>query len=189
MLEVDISKILPVTEARDSLNKIIDDVSAGDELYVLTVNGKPSAVVVGVHHLEKLTGKPTEELINAATPPTGLNNITPPAETPAVAPVTPITPPAFEPTIVETAPVVPSTPPLAPLNDYTPPPVSPVTPTVPSTAPAPDMTSTPPTTPAEASQLSAPTTSGEFVTPNSTDIGATPNAGTSLADDLFSNDK
>jgi len=62
MLEVDIDKILPVTEARDSFNKIIDDVEGTDHLYVLTKNGKPSAVVVGVNHLEKLTGKSADEL-------------------------------------------------------------------------------------------------------------------------------
>lgn len=62
MLEVDIDKILPVTEARDSFNKIVDEVEGTDHVYVLTKNGKPAAVVVGVNHLEKLTGKTTNEL-------------------------------------------------------------------------------------------------------------------------------
>lgn len=62
MLEVDIDKILPVTEARDSFNKIVDEVEGTDHMYVLTKNGKPAAVVVGVNHLEKLTGKTTNEL-------------------------------------------------------------------------------------------------------------------------------
>jgi len=62
MLEVDIDKILPVTEARDNFNKIIDEVEGTDHMYVLTKNGKPSAVVVGVNHLEKLTGKTADEL-------------------------------------------------------------------------------------------------------------------------------
>ncbi|MDO9593079.1 MAG: type II toxin-antitoxin system Phd/YefM family antitoxin [Erysipelotrichaceae bacterium] len=62
MLEVDIDKILPVTEARDNFNKIIDEVGGTDHMYVLTKNGKPSAVVVGVNHLEKLTGKSADEL-------------------------------------------------------------------------------------------------------------------------------
>lgn len=62
MLEVDIDKILPVTEARDSFNKIVDEVEGTDHMYVLTKNGKPAAVVVGVNHLEKLTGKTTSEL-------------------------------------------------------------------------------------------------------------------------------
>lgn len=57
MLEVNIEKIVPVTEARDMFNKIVDDVEGTDELYVLTKNGKPAAVVVGVNHLEKLTGQ------------------------------------------------------------------------------------------------------------------------------------
>ena len=62
MLEVDIDKILPVTEARDNFNKIIDEVEGTEHMYVLTKNGKPSAVVVGVNHLEKLTGKTADEL-------------------------------------------------------------------------------------------------------------------------------
>lgn len=56
MLQVNVDKILPVTEARDKFNQIIDSVEGTDDLYVLTKNGKPSAVVVGVNHLEKLTG-------------------------------------------------------------------------------------------------------------------------------------
>ncbi len=57
MLQVNIEKIIPVTEARDMFNKIVDEVEGTDELYVLTKNGKPAAVVVGVNHLEKLTGE------------------------------------------------------------------------------------------------------------------------------------
>jgi prevent-host-death family protein len=63
MVNVNINKILPVTEVRDSLNKIIDEVETTDEMYVVTKNGKPSAIIVGVHHLEKLTGIKSEELI------------------------------------------------------------------------------------------------------------------------------
>ena len=55
-MQVDIERIVPVTDARDNFNKIIDEVEGTDHLYVLTKNGKPSAVVVGVNHLEKLTG-------------------------------------------------------------------------------------------------------------------------------------
>lgn len=64
MLEVKIEKILPITEARDSFNKLIDEVEGTDELYVFTKNGKPAAVLVGVHHLEKLTGTSKEELMD-----------------------------------------------------------------------------------------------------------------------------
>ncbi|MFA7252957.1 MAG: type II toxin-antitoxin system Phd/YefM family antitoxin [Patescibacteria group bacterium] len=63
MLDVDVEKILPVTEARDSLNKIIDEVEDSEQLYVITKNGKPAAIIVGVHHLEKLTGIPHTDLI------------------------------------------------------------------------------------------------------------------------------
>ena len=63
MPEVDIEKIIPVTEARDKFNQIVDGVENSDELYVLTKNGKPTAVVVGVHHLEKITGTSHKELM------------------------------------------------------------------------------------------------------------------------------
>lgn len=62
MLEVDIEKIIPVTDARDSLNQIIETVEGSDSMYVITKNGKPSAIIVGVHHLEKLTGMKSNEL-------------------------------------------------------------------------------------------------------------------------------
>lgn len=63
MLEVNIEKIIPVTEARDMFNKIVDEVEGTDELYVLTKNGKPAAVVVGVNHLEKLTGAGSDAVV------------------------------------------------------------------------------------------------------------------------------
>lgn len=63
MLSVDIEKIVPVTEARDMFNKIVDEVEGSDNMYVLTKNGKPAAVVVGVNHLEKLTGETSGEIM------------------------------------------------------------------------------------------------------------------------------
>jgi len=67
MLEVDIEKIIPITEARDSFNQIIEGVEASDDLFVVTKNGKPSAIIVGVHHLEKLTGaKLSTDELNAS---------------------------------------------------------------------------------------------------------------------------
>lgn len=84
MLSVDIEKIIPVTGARDMFNKIVDEVEGSDELYVLTKNGKPAAVVVGVNHLEKLTGESTSEIMakadQAATKETpAFGSETPPA--------------------------------------------------------------------------------------------------------------
>ncbi|MCX6810267.1 MAG: type II toxin-antitoxin system prevent-host-death family antitoxin [Candidatus Berkelbacteria bacterium] len=84
MLEVDIDKILPVTEARDNFNKIIDEVEGSDSMYVLTKNGKPSAVIVGVNHLEKLTGKTADELTSMVEKKAD--------ETPVVEEVTPLVP-------------------------------------------------------------------------------------------------
>ncbi len=63
MLSVDIEKIIPVTEARDMFNKIVDEVEGTEEMYVLTKNGKPAAVIVGVNHLEKLTGSEGAEVM------------------------------------------------------------------------------------------------------------------------------
>ncbi len=62
MLEVQIENIVPVTEARDRFNQILDAVEGTDELYVFTKNGKPAGILVGVHHLEKLTGVNHEEV-------------------------------------------------------------------------------------------------------------------------------
>jgi len=72
-MNVNIEKILPVTEVRDSLNKIIDEVESSDELYVVTKNGKPSAIIVGVHHLEKLTGIKHDQLMPESDFPTGVS--------------------------------------------------------------------------------------------------------------------
>lgn len=63
MLDVNIEKILPITAVRDALNKIIDEVEGSDQLYVVTKNGKPAAILVGVHHLEKLTGISHKEIM------------------------------------------------------------------------------------------------------------------------------
>ncbi|MCX6808616.1 MAG: type II toxin-antitoxin system Phd/YefM family antitoxin [Candidatus Berkelbacteria bacterium] len=63
MLEVDIEKIIPVNEARDNLESLAAQVAASDDLFVLTQNGKPEAILVGVHHLETLTGMPGADLI------------------------------------------------------------------------------------------------------------------------------
>lgn len=75
MLDVNIEKILPVTEVRDSLNKIIDDVESSDELYVVTKNGKPTAILVGVHHLEKLTGIDHKEIMPDALADTAKDKV------------------------------------------------------------------------------------------------------------------
>jgi prevent-host-death family protein len=125
MLEVKIEKILPVTEARDSFNKLVDEVEGTDELYVLTKNGKPAAVLVGVHHLEKLTGTSEEELMAQANvaeqkdEPTAMNTAeTPMADTSTTSPAinigpsttdAPVTPATDEPVLGE-APTTEATP-------------------------------------------------------------------------------
>lgn len=70
MLQVDIDKITPVTEARDNLNKIVDEVDNSDIMHVLTRNGTPAAVIVGVNHLEKLTGHALDDTSTGSTPVT-----------------------------------------------------------------------------------------------------------------------
>lgn len=68
MLKVDVDKIIPLTEARDSLNKIVDDVEKNDQsVYVLTRNGTPIAMITGVNHLEKLTGGNSDALTASAS--------------------------------------------------------------------------------------------------------------------------
>lgn len=175
MLEVNIEKIVPVTEARDSLNKIIDEVSAGDELYVLTVNGKPSAVVVGVHHLEKLTGTKQEDIMNddisqapaaASTAPAAPSDTTPTAsgsddlfadENATAAPTTE--------TATETTPAAPT-----PTLSY-----KPVEPEMPET-PIPNQNSAP--TPTATTPTGPTDQSNQFVTPTADDLTTPPQAPT-----------
>lgn len=101
-MQVDIEKIIPVTEARDKFNKVVDEVEDSDEIYVFTKNGKPSAVMVGVNHLEKLTGETHGDITAkiAESPstadPTSADNSQPTPAEPAPTPA-----PAESPTPVE----------------------------------------------------------------------------------------
>lgn len=92
MLEVQIENIIPVTEARDRFNQLVDKVEGTDDLFVMTKNGKPAAILVGVHHLEKLTGENHTETFGMAPDAAAQT-----AETPAPAEATPeITTPVVE---------------------------------------------------------------------------------------------
>jgi prevent-host-death family protein len=112
VLEVDIDKILPVTEARDSFNKIVDEVEGTDHLYVLTKNGKPAAVVVGVNHLEKLTGASTGELTSIVEKKADETPVVEEVKTEAPAPEVPLAPQAEAPVVNPTTDPAP-TPPIA----------------------------------------------------------------------------
>ena len=56
MLEVDVKKIISVTEARANIASLIDKVMNGD-LYVLTRGGKPAVVVAPIEMAENMFGK------------------------------------------------------------------------------------------------------------------------------------
>lgn len=60
MLKIPIDKILPVTEARANISKLVDDVEKGD-VYVLTRGGKPSVVVASVEYIKKMTENGSDE--------------------------------------------------------------------------------------------------------------------------------
>lgn len=62
-MDVDINKILPVVEIKEKLEQIVKEVANSDNIYLATLDGLPSAIIVGVHHLEKLTGKSHEDLM------------------------------------------------------------------------------------------------------------------------------
>ncbi len=144
-MQVDIEKIIPVTEARDKFNKVVDEVENSDHIYVFTKNGKPASVMVGVNHLEKLTGEthtdieakiaeaPGNDSVPATPNTMPAESVTPmddpfvttptgaPTNEPVVAPDnTPATPEPSAP--VEPAPTTPATPPLT-TPDTTPGPV------------------------------------------------------------------
>ena len=55
MLKVPIDKILPVTEARSNISKLVDDVEKGN-IYVLTRGGRPSCVLAPIDYIKKLEG-------------------------------------------------------------------------------------------------------------------------------------
>ena len=59
MLKIPIDKILPVTEARANISKLVDNVEKGD-VYVLTRGGKPSVVVASVEDIKKMTESGTD---------------------------------------------------------------------------------------------------------------------------------
>lgn len=183
MLEVKVENIIPVTEARDSFNQLVDKVEGTDEMYVLTKNGKPSSILVGVHHLEKLTGTSHEEL---------MKDVEEPAETPVEE--TPPVETAGEPAPVNTpvAPAEPVVSPQTPIDNTATAPVEPVdtnpaplstlsddglqkapdnafsydnsattNPVAPSSSPSTDSSSLPPVTPP-----AEPTSEDAFALPN-----------------------
>ena len=171
MLEVQIENIIPVTEARDKFNQIVDAVEGTEELYVLTKNGKPAAIVVGIHHLEKLTGEShtavfgTENVSAPATAPAE------PAETPA-----PVSPPESE-----TSP---------PATDFSA--TAPVAPAAPADGIAYDSvsTTTPPAAPVADSSM--PLDSGGTSTPIDSPLiesSATATAGQAIAPDAVTPDQ
>jgi len=63
MLEVKIENILPLTEVKNSLEKLVQTVGDSDDMIVIAENGKPRAILTGIHHMEKLTGTSHEELM------------------------------------------------------------------------------------------------------------------------------
>lgn len=153
-MQVNIEKILPVTEARDRFNQIVDEVEGTDELYVMTKNGKPSAVIVGVNHLEKLTGETQENVIaKINTAPTVEPAIEPTAQ--PIAPATDpfATPPAEANTSLpeEPAETMPAAP--APM------------PTTPNPAPTADAGINQPATPPPAPQTAMPADSDQNANP------------------------
>ena len=164
MLQVDIEKIVPVTEARDKFNQLIDAVEGTNELYVFTKNGKPSAVLVGVNHLEKLTGESHDEVmkkVDTAQSSVGLNPeastpaYTEPVAEPKIEPEETSLPPTEEPTPVPTE---------EPANEPTTAPnYEPTTPSFDTpTAPAPDE----PTTDEPVSPVIPPADEAEFSSSN-----------------------
>lgn len=52
MLKVEVDKILPVTDARANIARLVDDVCKGN-IYVLTRGGKPAVMVAPIDYLNK----------------------------------------------------------------------------------------------------------------------------------------
>ncbi|KKR92369.1 MAG: hypothetical protein UU73_C0006G0017 [Candidatus Daviesbacteria bacterium GW2011_GWA1_41_61] len=56
------TKTLPITEARASLTNLVDRVSKNLDEYIVTVNGKPAAVIMSAQEYE--SWKETNEILN-----------------------------------------------------------------------------------------------------------------------------
>lgn len=54
-------KTLPITEARNNLTKLVDDASKKLDEFVITVNGKPAAVLLSADEYE--SWKETNEIL------------------------------------------------------------------------------------------------------------------------------
>lgn len=48
------TNILPISDVRENLPKLVDQVDKRDERVIITVNGKPKAVMVNLEELEAL---------------------------------------------------------------------------------------------------------------------------------------
>src|SRR5688500_9946255 len=63
MLSVQIDRIIPIDEAKEDFEKIIatlSEESAGDNLFILTRDGKPAVAVVNIRYLSDITGDDIE---------------------------------------------------------------------------------------------------------------------------------
>ena len=55
MINVPIDRIVPLTDARDNLSRVVSDIESDDEgLYILTKGGKPAIAFISIKYLEKL---------------------------------------------------------------------------------------------------------------------------------------
>jgi len=68
VLDVKIENILPITQVKNELEKLVDKVKNSDELIVVASNGSPGAILIGIHNLEVLTGTSHEELMPEVEP-------------------------------------------------------------------------------------------------------------------------
>ena len=85
MLDVKIENILPITQVKNDLEKLVERVNNSDELIVVAADGGPKAILIGIHNLETLTGMSHEELMpeEATDQPGDEDNQTAKEEAPA----------------------------------------------------------------------------------------------------------
>jgi prevent-host-death family protein len=56
-----IMKRIALSEARDRLSKIVNDVTHGNERVILESHGRPKAAIVGLRDLERISAEATDE--------------------------------------------------------------------------------------------------------------------------------
>lgn len=68
MIEVPIDRIIPVNEARSQFDRIMEDIQTDSLYVVISKEGKPSAAIINIDYLEKVTGDTRPKMVGVEGP-------------------------------------------------------------------------------------------------------------------------